>query len=72
MLSKEKSRCRKVKAILRYYQPNPNKAFFYHLLFSFYPLHNEEELKSLPVTGCYQTELLKPGVINIINRNKAS
>ena len=32
-----------------YYQPNPNKVFetdAYHLLFSFYPFSNEEELKS--------------------------
>ena len=39
MSSKEKLKCRKVKAVLRYYQPNPNKAFetyAYHFLFSFY------------------------------------
>ena len=75
MSSKEKLKCRKVKAVLRYYQPNPNKAFetcAHHLLFSFYPFRNEEELKSPPVTGSYRAKLLEPGVINIINRNKAT
>ena len=54
MSSKEKLKCRKVKAIPRYYQPNPNKAFetyAHYLLFSFYPFRNEKELKSTPVTG---------------------
>ena len=49
MSSKKILKCRKVKTILRYYQPNPNKAFetyARHLLFSFYPFRNEEELKS--------------------------
>ena len=38
MSSKEKLKCGKVKPVLRYYQPNPNKAFetyAYHLLFRF-------------------------------------
>ena len=75
MSSKEKLKCRKVKAVLRYYQPNPNKAFetYAHLLpLSFYPFRNEEELKSPAVTGSYRAKLLEPGVINIINRNKAT
>ena len=42
------------------------------MLFSFYPFRNDEELKSLPVTGSYRAKLLGPGVINIINRNKAT
>ena len=73
--SKEKLKFRKVKAALRYYQPNSNKAFETyadHLLFSFYPFCNEEELKSPPITGSYRAKLLEPGVINIINRNKAT
>ena len=66
--SKEKLKCRNIKAVLQYYKPNPNKAFetyAYHLLFLFYPFRNEEELKSPPVAGNYQ-------VINIINRNEAT
>ena len=66
---------RKVKTVLRYYQLNPNKVFetyAYHLIFSFYPFRNEEELKSPPVIGSYQDKLLEPGVINVINRNKAA
>ena len=73
--SKEKLKCRKVKAVLQYYQLNPNKAFetyAHHLFFLFYPFQNEEELKSPPVTESYQAKLLQPGVINIINRNKAT
>ena len=42
------------------------------MLFSFFPFRNDEELKSLPVTGSYRAKLLGPGVINIINRNKAT
>ena len=42
------------------------------MLFSFYLFRNEEELKSPPVIGSYQVKLLEPGVINIINRNKAT
>ena len=75
MSSKEKLKCRKVKAVLWYHEPNPNNAFetyAYHLLFSFYLFRNEEELKSPPVIGSYQVKLLEPGVINIINRNKAT
>ena len=75
MSSKGKLKCRKAKAVLRYYQPNPSKAFetyAYHLLFSFYPFRNEEELKSPPVTGSYGAKLFEPGVINIINRSKAT
>ena len=73
--SKEKLKLRKVKAVLRYYQPNSNKAFetyAHHLLFSFYPFCNKEELKLPPVTGSYRAKLLEPGVINITNRNKAT
>ena len=42
------------------------------MLFSFYPFRNEEELKSPPVTGSYRAKLLEPGVIDIINRKKAT
>ena len=75
MSSKEKLRCRKVKAVLRYYQSNPNKTsetYSYRLLFLFYPFRNEEESKLPPVTGSYRAELLEPGVINIINRNNTT
>ena len=41
------------------------------MLFSFYPFRNEEKLKPPTVTGSYRPKLLKPGVINIMNRNKA-
>ena len=72
MSSKERLKCRKVKAVLQYYQPNPNKAFETYAYHLFYPFRNEEELKSPPVTGSYRAKLLESGVINIINRNKAT
>ena len=75
MSSKEILKCREIKSVLQYYQPNPNKSFetcAYHLLFSFYPFRNKEGLKSPPLTRSYQVKLLEPDVINIINRNKAT
>ena len=60
MSSKEKLKCRKVKAVPQYFQPNPNKAFetyAYLLHFSFYPFRNEEELKSPRVSGNYRATL---------------
>ena len=66
MSSKEKIKCRKIKYLWRYYQPNPNKVFesyAYCLLFSFYPFRNEEELKQPLVSRIYQTKLLKLGII---------
>jgi len=74
MSSKEKLKCRKVKAVLRYHQPNPRKdieGYAHHMLFSFYPFRNEEHLKSPPFTGTYFAKLQEPGVIEVINRNKA-
>ena len=49
MTFKEKLHCRKVKAVLRYHQPSPTKhieKYAHHLLFSFYPFRDKEQLKS--------------------------
>ena len=73
--SKQKLNCRKVKAVLRYHQPNPHKdieGYAHHLLFSFYPFRNEECLKSPPFTGTYFAKLQEPGVLDVINRNKSN
>ena len=72
MNSKEKLKCRQVKAILRYYVPNRHKypeKYAHHLLFMFYPFRNEQDLKS-NITGTYSEKLREPGVIDIINTNK--
>ena len=71
---KEKLHCRKVKAVLRYHQPSSTKhieQFAHHLLFSFYPFRDEEPLKSPPFMVSYVMMLQKPGVMNIIDRNRS-
>ena len=57
---KEKLHFRKVKAVLRYHQPSPTKhieQYAHHLLYSFYPFGDEEQLKSPPFTGSYVMKL---------------
>ena len=73
MTFKEKLHCRKAKAVLRYHQPSPTKhieQYADHLLLSFYPFRVEEQLKSPPFTSSYVMQLQKPGVMDIINRNR--
>ena len=72
MNSKEKLKCRQVKAVLRYHVPNCHKypeKYAHHLLFMFYPFRNEQDLMS-DNSGTYCEKLQEPGVIDIINRNK--
>ena len=72
MSSKEKLKCRQVKAVLRYHVPNRHKSpekSAHHLLFMFYPFRNEQELKS-EISGSYCEKLQEPAIINVINRNK--
>ena len=60
MTFKEKSNCQKVKAVLRYHQPSLTKyieQYEHHLLFSFYPFRDEEQLKFPPFTGTYVMKL---------------
>ena len=69
MNSKQKLRCRKVKAILRYGAQNKQKypeKYAHHLLFCYYPFRCEDDLK----TGSYIEKLNEPGVLAIINANK--
>ena len=73
MSSKEKLKCRKVKAVLRYHVPNANKnaeEFAHHLLFLFYPFQHEGELKYLPVSRTYLLKLQQTGVLDVVNRNR--
>ena len=72
MNTKEKLKCRNVKAVLRYYVPNRHKypeKYAHHLLFLFYPFRNEENLKS-GNSGTFSEKLQEPGIIDIVNRNK--
>ena len=74
MSSTEKLKCRNVKAVLRYHQPSLNRdieKFAHHMLFSFYPFRIEEYLKQPPIKGIYFEHLQEPGVLVIINRNRA-
>ena len=72
MSSKERLKCRQVKAVLRYHVPNCHKfpeKYAHHLLFMFYPFRKEQELKS-EISGSYCEKLQEPAVTDIINRNK--
>ena len=63
-----------MKAVLRYQQRSPTKhieKYAHHLLFSFYPFRDEEQLKSPPFIGSYVMKLQEPGVMDIINRNRS-
>ena len=72
MNSKEKLKCRQVKAVLRYHVPNRNRfpeKYAHHLLFMFYPFRNEQNLKYAD-SGSYCEKLQEPGILDIVNRNK--
>ena len=74
MSSKEKLKCQNIKAVLRYHHPSPqkrNEQYFNHLLFAFYPFRHEVHLKSHSNTGTYFAKSQKPGVMEIITRNKS-
>ena len=70
--SKEKLKCRQVKAVLRYHVPNHHKfpeKYAYYLLFMFYSFRNEQHL-ICDNSGTYSEKLQEPGAIDIINRKK--
>ena len=65
----ETLKCRTVRAILRYHEPNPDKyseKYVHHLLFTFYPFRNEDNLK---LDGRYFAKLQRSGVLDIIDLN---
>ena len=73
MSSNEKLKCRKIKAVLRYHVPNPNRnpeQYTHHLLFSFYPFRDEGNLKHTPFSWNYLAKLQQPEVLNVVNQNK--
>ena len=72
--SKEKLKCRNVKADLRCRQPSPNRnigKLANHILFSFYPFRIEEYLMLPSITGNYFEKLQESGDLDEINRNRA-
>ena len=73
MSSNEKLKLRKVRAVLRYHVPNPNRnseQHAHHLLFSFFPFKGEGNLKHPPIYGNYLAKLQQPEVLNLVNQNK--
>ena len=69
MSSKQKIKCRKIRAVLRYHVPNRHKypeKYAHHLLFMYYPFRDESELLE---NTCLE-KLSKPGVLDIVNENK--
>ena len=71
-LKKEKIKCHKVKAVLRYHVPNRHKKpeqYAHHLLFLFFPFRNESESCCTP-SGTYMEKLNEPQVLTVVNENK--
>ena len=73
MPSKEKSKCRDLKAVLRYHEPSIQKSLeqYAHHLHAFYPFRNEGHLTSPPLLGFYYEKLQEPGVMKIVSRKKS-
>ena len=70
--SKDKLKCRKVKAVLRYYEPSAHisvEQYAHHLLFKFYPFRNKEHLKSPPFSGTYFKKFQESVVTEIVDGN---
>ena len=69
MTSKEKVKCRKVRAVLRFHVPSRNKypeRYAHHILLLYYPFRSESEL----LVNTYLEKLSQPGVLDIVNQNK--
>ena len=69
MNSKDKLKCRKIRAVLRYHVPNRHKfpeKYSHHLLFMYYPFRSEGEL----LDPSYMEKLSQQGVLDIVNQNK--
>ena len=72
MSSKQKLKRRKVRVVLRYHVPNANRnaeGYAHHMLFSFYPFRDEEDLKHLLFSGTYLEKLQQPEVFSLVHRN---
>ena len=71
-MKSQKIRCRKVRRILRYHEPNKVlqlEKYAHHFLVLFYPPRDEQELL-LGYPPLYQNKPLEPGVQNVVKSNK--
>ena len=69
MNSKNKLKCRKRRAILRFHVPNRHKdpeKYAHHILFMYYPFRAESDL----LHNTFVEKLAQPGVLDIVNENK--
>ena len=72
MNTKEKMKCRKVKAVIRYHTPNKTKEpgrYFHHLLMLYYPWRNESEL--MAADQSYSSKFYEPNVQDVIESNRS-
>ena len=71
MNTKEKMKCRKVKAVIRYHTPNETKEpgrYYHHLLMLYYPWRNESEL--MVADQSYSSKFYEPNVQDVIESNR--
>ena len=72
MNTKEKMKCRKVKAVIRYHTPNNTKEperYFHHLLMLYYPWRNESEL--MAADQSYTSKFYEPNVQDVVESNRS-
>ena len=72
MNTKEKMKCRKVKAVIRYHTPNKTKEpehYFHHLLMLYYPWRNESEL--MAADQSYTSKFYEPNVQEVVESNRS-
>ena len=64
---------RKVRAVLRYHVQNPERnpeQYGHHVLFSFYLLRDEGNLKHPPISENYLAKLQQPEILNVVNQSR--
>ena len=72
MNTKEKMKCRKVKAVIRYHTPNKTKepdCYFHHLLMLYYPWRKESDL--IAADQSYASKFYKPNVQEVVALNSS-
>ena len=72
MNTKEKMKCRKVKAVIRYHTPNKTKEperYFHHLLMLYYPWRNESDL--MAADQSYTSRFYEPNVQEVVELNRS-
>ena len=72
MNTKEKMKCRKVKAVIRYHTHNKTKEperYFHHLLMLYYPWRNESDL--MAAGQSYASKFYEPNVQEVVELNRS-